>query len=252
MLRKYQINRSILALAICFALFSETAAASGEISLEGEYWNPHVSGELKSSVNIDVKNDLGLGHSSIADLKLGFKGDKGPKYFIKYENPSFNNTGSLTHSLNFDGRDYSAGDRVTSSMDVKHYQFGIQNDKITPGGKISIIYSYNHNSIHTGIQDVTQNFDRNKDGTSDALNVGFAWESLNRKGINFFAAVTPLSIGTHGGYLDYNAGVKSEIGKTMTLTAGYRGERLEAGKTSGSDGSTINLKGWYVFLGSGF
>ncbi|MBP2652473.1 MAG: hypothetical protein H6Q73_42 [Firmicutes bacterium] len=185
MLHKYQFNS--LLWIVCFFLFTGTAAASGEISLEGEYWNPHISGEVKSATNLDFKNDLGLGKANIADLKLGFKGDNGPKYFIKYENPGFNNTTTLTKPLYFDSRNYSTGDQITSDVDVKHFQFGIKNEKITFGGKFSIIYSYNHNSIHTGIQDITQNFNRNKECKSDSVSLGLGWESLNSKGINFFA-----------------------------------------------------------------
>lgn len=248
MLQKYQVNS--LVVAVCFTLFTGTAAASGEISLEGEYWNPHISGEIKSATNLDLKNDLGLGKTNIADLKVSFKEDKGPKYFIKYENPSFSNTENPSNSFNFNGGNYSTGDRINSDVNVKHVQFGIQNEKITSDGKFSIIYSYNHNSIRTGIQDITQKFNQNKDYTSDAVSLGLGWESLNAKGVNFFAEVTPLSIGTRGGYLDYNVGAKTKLGKTMTLTLGYRGERIEAGRTSSSDGTTVDLKGMYVFLGA--
>jgi len=62
----------------------------------------------------------------------------------------------------------------------------------------------------------------------------------------------PLSIGRHGNYLDYNIGMRTKLTKTMTLTLGYKGEKLTAGETSNSDGTTIKLKGMYVFLGSGF
>jgi hypothetical protein len=46
--------------------------------------------------------------------------------------------------------------------------------------------------------------------------------------------------------------VKTKFNKTMALTLGYRGEKLEAGETSSSDGTTIKLKGMYAFLGSNF
>ncbi|MCE5286318.1 MAG: hypothetical protein LLG02_10790 [Pelosinus sp.] len=249
MIYKYQIKALIL--AACAILFTGTAAASGEISLEGEYWNPHISGEIKTPAALNPKNNLGLNQANIVDLKLGFKGDKGPKYFIKYENPSFHNTKNIDQSFSFKGGNYSNGDQVQSDLAVKHYQLGIQNEKIISNSKVSVIYTYNHNSVRTAVNNITQNVNRDQEGKSDSVGLGFSWETLNDKGINFFAAATPLSIGTRGGYLDYNIGIKTKVGKTMTLTLGYKGERLEAGK-SDVGSTTVNLKGMYIFLGSGF
>jgi len=247
-LRNYQINSLIG--AVCFTLFTGTAAANSEISLDAEYWHPQVSGKIKSSTNLNLKNDLGLDKTNIANLSLNLKGDKNFKYFIKYEKPSFNDSKTLSHSFSFNGGNYAAGDRITSDLDAKHLQFGIRNEKITSNGKFSTIYSYNHNSIHTGIKNITQNFNKSNNSTSDSLSLGLGWESLNTSGVNFFAEATPLSIGRRGSYLDYNVGIRTKFSKTTAFTLGYKGEKLKVGETSNSDGTTVKLKGIYAFLGS--
>lgn len=232
-------------LLIFISACNGAAHASGEISLNGEYWSPRLSGEVGS---LQPKNDLGLDKSSIGSINLGFKSERGPRYFLKYDGPSFSNRSTLNHSVSLGDVTHNPNEQIHSELNVNHWQIGLQQERITACGKISVIYSYHHNSIETIIQNDSRNISSRKRDNGDILSLGFAWESLNREGLNYFAEATPLSVGRNAAYQDYNIGIKSKLGKDLTLTTGYRGEKLSAGENSDSIGSRLHLRGWYIFL----
>ncbi len=242
------IYRFIIPLLLFLGVSSSTTFAASEFRVDGEYWTPRLGGEVKNGTTLQPHQDLGLDRSALTSLKFSFKKENGPRYFIRYEAPSFSNSTALTHSLSLGGITHNAGDQVAAELNVKHWQLGIAEEKPCPSGKFSVIYSYHHNAVETTLQNAAQQRNSSERHSGDAVSIGFAWETQHARGLNYFAEATPLSIGRNASYQDYNLGIKSKIGKALTLTTGYRGEKLSAGQQSDSIGSRLHLRGWYVFL----
>ncbi|WP_346355594.1 hypothetical protein [Azotosporobacter soli] len=243
-----RIYKLIIPLLLFLGASSGTTFAASEFRVDGEYWAPRLSGEVKNGSTLQPHQDLGLDRSALGSLKFSLKKENGPRYFIRYEAPSFSSTAALTHSVSLGGITHNAGDQVAAELNVKHWQIGVQEEKPFPSGKFSVIYSYHHNFVETTLQNTSQQITSRERHSGDAVSVGFAWETQHARGLNYFAEATPLSIGRNASYQDYNIGIKSKIGKALTLTTGYRGEKLSAGQQSDSIGSRLHLRGWYIFL----
>ena len=239
------IYRTFIALLTFLFACSAAAQASGEISLNGEWWSPRLSGEIGG---VQPKSELGLDKSSVGSINLSIKGEHGPRYFLKYDGPNFSNNSTLDRPLSFGGITHNVNDRIASELKVKHLQFGIKDEKTIASGKLSLIYSYHHNEIETIIENNSNKTRSSQNDKGDALSFGLSWETTHPNGLNYFAEATPLSIGHNAHYQDYNIGIKSKLGTDLVLTTGYRGEKISAGQTSYSIGSRLHLRGWYIFI----
>jgi outer membrane protein len=118
-----------LAVLVLLALAAGPALADEIVSLKVGYLSLSPKGSFAATVDgvgtrIDMENDLNFKDSrqmmAEAALQLGdFHLSAG------YLPIKFSGSGTLTRSINFNGRDYSAGTRVDSDVDIKLYDVGL-------------------------------------------------------------------------------------------------------------------------------
>jgi len=245
-----------LGLALCVTLLAGVpgTAAASQIAVDTDFWNPHVmnrSDVKTANSGVNLKNDLGLDKKAVLDLTIKFKNKTtDPRtFFIHHDGANFQGNKTLGHSVGFQGGTYLAGDRVNSEMKYDHFQVGMKNESVTPGGVFSTIYQLNHVSLESHLTDKSSLFTGNKKETFNCLGIGFGWESLGTT--KFFAEVTPLSIGG-GIYSGYNLGVKSQLSSNTSFVIGYKQVGMQKGKDNAATRTRLDLSGMYWGLTSNF
>lgn len=249
-----------MAVAVCMTLLSfgvgAPLAAANAISVDVDAWQPAFNGSSTIRTNgrseVNLKNDLGFNEKkSMGNLTLKYQNDDHQSLFLNNGDVTFRADQNLRHGVSYGGTNYLQGDKVHSEVKIDQLHFGFINDKITTGGKFSTIYQYTHGNFKTRLQDQTTQVSSSTENSINCVSLGFGWESVNQGALNFFAEITPLSLGK-GGYWDYNYGVKVKLGRDLGLKVGYKGERLQSGKDGDSDLKKAELNGLYLNLSSNF
>ena len=249
-----------MAVAVCMTLFSlgvgAPLAAANAVSVDVDAWQPAFNGSSTIRTNgqpaVNLKNDLGFNEKKgMANLTLKYQNDDNQSLFLNNGDVTFHADQTLRHAISYGGANYLKGDKVNSEVKIDQLHFGFINDKMTAGGKISTIYQYTHGTFKTRLQDYTTQGSRSTENSINCVSLGFGWESVNQGALNYFAEITPLSLGK-GAYWDYNYGVKVKLGRDLGLKVGYMGERLQWVKNNDSDLKKAELGGLYVNLSSNF
>src|SRR3989304_2917376 len=114
--------------AVVAAFFAAEAQAGVEI--DARYWFTNLSADVKvtesglAGTKIDLADDLGVDDSKgfpEGRVTLGF-GDHHIRY--SYMPMSWDGDETVTQSVNFEGKTYSAGTRVKSNFDIAYHRLG--------------------------------------------------------------------------------------------------------------------------------
>lgn len=252
MLQKKQMLNLTIAACFVTAVGATGTAAASDMNVQVEYWKPSVSGEIKTAGStVKADNNLGIEKKSMPSFSMQLRQNDHQSIFLQYENATFRGNKTIGSGFNWEDRSTLIGDKLSSKMETNHFRVGLRNEKISGNSKFSTIYSYTHGKIKTEVNDETAPWSRSKENSINAFGIGFAWETLNSKGINFFAEINPLAFGPkHQGYWEHKAGIKANLGSNMGLTVGYKWENIGNAEANGH--KDIMLKGMFASLSSTF
>ncbi|MBM4272014.1 MAG: hypothetical protein FJ139_07665 [Deltaproteobacteria bacterium] len=126
-----------------------TQAYAFEIGVRGYYWFPDLKAELKvdkgglTGTQFDVKNELGIGNESFPSVEV--YGGVGKHHFsVMYTQFHYSGDRTITRSINFAGKTFTAGTRVESDLETKmldiEYQYDLLNmENILAGFSLGVI-----------------------------------------------------------------------------------------------------------------
>ncbi|MDU2064270.1 MAG: hypothetical protein E6713_05445 [Sporomusaceae bacterium] len=230
-------------------------AGANAIAVDADVWQPSITNNstIRSGKGstIHLKNDLGFSEKkSLAGLTLKYGNEDHQSFFLSNTDVKYNGSKQLSQNFTYGGGVFGQGNHVDSEVKVNVLHFGFRNEKVTESGKIATIYQYNHGNIKTRLTDTTAALNRTSDAALNCLNIGWGWESVNARGVNYFAEVLPVTLG-NGGNWQYEFGMKVPMGNQLGLKVGYRAERLQTAKTD-DDKKRVELRGIFFSLGSSF
>lgn len=80
------------------------------------FWDADIQGSVKSgSMDVDLKNDLGLGDKNILEYNLDLN-FLGPKAYLHYYKASNSGVNTLTRNIDYNGETFTNGTAVTSNL----------------------------------------------------------------------------------------------------------------------------------------
>lgn len=241
-------NLTKLMAATFFAVSVGTVNVSAsEITLDVSYWNPQVSGEIKSPSKIDLGHDLGLEQKNIFGYTLNFKNDENSSYFIKTEGATIKGDKNSTKNFTFAGSAYAQSQALSSEIKFQHTQVGYRSEHTSSTTKFSNIYSYHHNQLETSINN------HSKDYSGDSFSMGWGIETMNESGMNYYAEINPLFLTTNNSIgSDYNIGINMKMSDQLKLNLGYKVLVIEGWKDEDHDRAALGLRGIYGSLSGSF
>ena len=121
------MKKTAWTLGALMLLPASTAFALGPVDLELEVvgWQSSISGETRSGGTvIDLKNDLGLNDKSVVFLRgrghISFLGN----LYVGITPLKYDASSTLTRSITYEGKSFSASTPVTTTVDLKTYDLG--------------------------------------------------------------------------------------------------------------------------------
>ncbi len=248
--------RVVFLFATAFILFSGSRAYA-LVDLEGRYWFTDMDASLRISegsvigTDIDVVDDLGVDDKKNfwegrITLELG-------NHKIRYGFTSFSWDGkkTITKSIVFAGKTYTASTSVESSLDIVYHRVGYEYDFIdTLDNRIGVILEVKYFDIDSALKASALGYDE-----SESLGVPLPAVGVTvQVGLPFLLTVggeiTGITVGSQGYLVDGEAGVNFKPIPLLTITGGYRYLTLHV--ENEDDEGDFTLSGPYIMLRADF
>ena len=125
---------SAIAAAILLMLTGATAQAL-EVSVKPLYWTPDLDVRARVEQNdigdeIDLADDLGMDDEDIYGATVDLGVGRSSHFILTYWTVDYSGNETITRDFRFDGRPYTAGDRVRSDFEFDAYELGYVFDLI--------------------------------------------------------------------------------------------------------------------------
>jgi outer membrane protein len=128
------MKKTYLTLAFILAVLLIPASSSAyEVGARGYYWFPSLDGEVKVNeaniigTTIDFDDDLGIEDESFPTIEAFIVADK-HHFSLAYTSIDYSGTKTLTKSIVFNGKTYSASALVNSSIEYRQIDLVYQYD----------------------------------------------------------------------------------------------------------------------------
>jgi len=245
---------SVMSRIVLFVIAAATLSAQPRIELEGRYWFSEFNSIIRVERNgfgtdIDARNDLGFSDTGFPvgriAVHLGHS-----RLSFDYTPIDFSGDRTVTRTLVYNARTYTAGTRVISGMEVRHlqlswtYQFRVLENRVKFGPVVDV-----HGFLlKVRLQAPAVNLDSVEDLSVGLPTVGPALEISPTHRIDIYAEAAGMSAGDYGHFIRSEVGVRVKPIRHVQFTAGYRTFNLHV--DSSSDFARLHLRG--PFLGAGF
>ncbi len=128
------MKKRFLGLLFILAVLLIPASSSAfEVGARGYYWFPSLDGNVEVDkarivgTSIDFEKDLGIDDESYPTIEAFIQADK-HHFSVAYTSIEYSGTKTLTRSIVFDGKTYSASDLVNSLIEYRQVDFAYQYD----------------------------------------------------------------------------------------------------------------------------
>jgi outer membrane protein len=128
------MKKRFLGLLFILAVLLIPASSSAfEVGARGYYWFPSLDGNVevdKANIvgtSIDFDKDLGIDDENYPTIEAFIQADK-HHFSVAYTSIEYSGTKTLTRSIVFDGKTYSASDLVNSLIEYRQIDFAYQYD----------------------------------------------------------------------------------------------------------------------------
>ena len=234
------MRRTYCTLALFLALALIPLASSAfEIGVRGYYWFPSLDGKVRVDEaaiigdTIDFENDLAIGDEDYPSVEA-FVGAGKHHLDLGYTKVDYSGSNVLTRDIVFEGKTYSIGDLVSSSIEYKMIDFHYQYDFIdlenalagfSLGGVFQVKYLDGEVSLKTTGLDEKEDFTLPIPMVGLNLHIGIIADILEARvrgtamtysGDSMYELVGDISwtpfpfIGIHGGYKTFVIDVEEE------------------------------------------
>ncbi len=249
------MRRLLTAVLAVTAVFVFQSRAMALLEVDARYWFSELDAELRVTeggligTTIDMDRDLGVDTDENflegrVTLQMG-------KHRVRYAFVplSWDGSKTITKTINFAGKTYSASTAVTTSLDVDYHRLGYEYDFIkVAGNRVGVIAEVKVFNIDASLKSATVS-------ESESITVGFP-----TLGVGFELGLPMLfSIGgeltgiTYGGdayFVDGEVGINLKPLPLVVLSGGYRYMKLYA--ETDDDRVELTLDGPFVMLRAGF
>jgi outer membrane protein len=128
------MKKRFLGLLFILAVLLIPASSSAfEVGARGYYWFPSLDGNVEVDkarivgTSIDFEKDLGIDDESYPTIEAFIQADK-HHFSVAYTSIEYSGTKTLTRSIVFDGKTYSASSLVNSLIEYRQVDFAYQYD----------------------------------------------------------------------------------------------------------------------------
>jgi len=243
--------------ALAAVLLVSAGVLSGQraVEFEGRYWMPAAKARTQfgsGGTDINLKEDLGLKDANFPEGRLSYYGRGRSHIHFSYTPIEYAGDVTVSRTLVFSGRPYTASTRVLSEFEIQHLQlsWGYQFINVHNGAfKLGTILAGNGFLFRGRLRapNLVPAVDSEEELKIGLPTVGLALDINPHRKINLFGDVSGIKIGKYGYFVSSDAGVKIQPAKVGFFTVGYRNFNLHA--KNEPDFARITLRG--VFVGGG-
>lgn len=249
----------LLPYSIVFA--EEGAGDKFILELEGRYWMPNLSANLKFSgynisgvevlgTDINIRDDLGIKDKNFFSGRLILQITKRNKIRFSYLPIRYEGEKQITQSISYGGTTYTAGTTVKTELKADMYDLTYELDAIKGDvGFLGIIIGVKYFDLYGKIEGTVLGITEKEEGKGQAPIpvIGLAGRIYPIKYINLSGEITGLSIGRASIY-DAEAALNVNPIKYVGISGGYRIMRFSAEDNGGKESVTAMLHGPFVAL----
>jgi hypothetical protein len=242
------------------------AASSGlvwgqrAVEFEARYWNPRSHSRIRVTSggvgsDIDFRKDLGIPDTKFQEGRFTFQGRGMNRLRFAYTPIDYAGDGKVARTVWFDGRQYTAGTRVLSNLEIRHFQLGwaCQFINIHDGAfKLGTLLQANGFLMKGRLRapDLTPSVDQSENIRGGLPAVGLALDINPHRKVNVFGEFAGLKIRRYGYFVHSDAGIKIRPVNNGFITVGYRNFNLHA--KNEPDFARFELRGLFVGGGAHF
>jgi hypothetical protein len=237
--------------------FPALLLAQNSVEFTGRYWMPQMGARIRVEAgglgaDIDARSDLGMPDTNFP--KVDFTWQHG-RSRVRFDYTPIDYTGdqTVTRTVVFRGREYTAGTRVVSELEVRHlqlswaYQFvNLHEGRFRIGPMVEAEGFLMRGSL--AAPNLPTPFSQTEDLKAGIPTVGLAMDIQPHRAVDIFAQVAGMQAGSYGYFVGSDSGVKVRAWKHLLLTAGYRTFNMHIESTP--DFARIRIRG--PFVGAGF
>ncbi len=218
-------------LSVFFVILASYAAVAygAIIEAEGRYWSTDLAAKAKvieSSIgtDLDFKSDLDINDENFPEARIILHTGENSTFRLAYTQVNYSGDNTITRTVEFKGKSYTAGTLVNSNLDIQYARFGWIWQFVNLFGKLKAGPIVELKGISADISleapnlspKITESF------FGGLPTPGIAVDVNPVKAINLFAEISGLPAGDLGYFFDAEAGVKITAITNFSLTAGYR------------------------------
>jgi hypothetical protein len=234
--------------------FATLLPAQTTVEFTGLYWIPKMGAHLRVERNglgtdIDARQDLVIDDSNFPAGRFTLE-TRTMRVQFTYTPIDFSGDRIVNRTIVFNGRTYSIGTRVESSLEVQHLQLSWAWQFIRAGGgvfKIGPLVEADGFLTRGRLRAPDVNFDESEDVSVGLPTVGVAMDINPHRMLNLYGQVAGMKAGGYGYFVGSEAGVRVRPVRFLTLTAGYRTFSLHV--TDAPDFARLQMRG--PFAGAG-
>ncbi|MBI5971258.1 MAG: hypothetical protein HY884_08920 [Deltaproteobacteria bacterium] len=251
------MKKILVAAALVAAIFAAGTDAHALVTLEGRYWFTTLDATVKTSessvigTDINLVDDLGFkSKKNFPELRFTLGGER-HKLRYGYLPLEWDGSKTITKSIVFAGKTYSASTNVTSKLTVDYHRIGYQYDFITSKDKkesrLGFIFDIKYFNIDASLDAPTLALSKTNNIKAPVPTIGFGGGFNLPAHLSVNAEATGLSISAGGGkfsVFDAEGSLRFRPVDWFAACAGYRLLKLHA--SVDNDKADIGLKGPYL------
>jgi hypothetical protein len=222
--------KRVLITVFFILIFAGAALADPSVEFEGRYWMPTLDSKLRVSdssvgTEIDLKSDLGIKDKDFPEGRFTWYTGENSRIRLVYTQVNFDGNKILDHSIEFSGKTYPAGIRLTSDFDVKYGRMGWIWQFISIGGIVKF-----GTELDAKLFDVKAQLDAPSAGISESKSFFFGMPTVGLA-VDFSPPLVPIDVsaeatgiiaGKYGYCYDAEGAVKFIPIKFVSIEGGYR------------------------------
>jgi hypothetical protein len=227
------------------------------LELEARYWIPKTHSRIRITSqgvgsDIDFRKDLGIPDTNFPEGRVTYHGRGRNRLRLAYTPIDYAGDNNVTRTLEFDGKEYTAGTRVLSNLEIRHFQLGwaFQFINIHDGAfKFGTLLQANGFLVKGRLRapDLDPPLDQSEDLWGALPAVGLAMDINPHRRVNVFGDFAGLRSSRYGYFVHSDAGIKIRPVTNGFFTVGFRNFNLHA--KNEPDFARIEMRG--VFIGGG-
>ncbi len=234
-----------------------TPSAHALLSVEGRYWLSTLDSKIKSTesgltgTELDLVDDLGV------DKSNGFGGGRVTlelgKHKLRYGYVplSWEGQKTLSQSIDFAGKTYTATARVDSSLDMKYHRLGYEYDLLdTLGNKVGIIVEAKYFNIDARLKADTLGYDERTSTAAPVPTIGATVQVGLPLLFSVGGELTGMTLGSRGYLLDGEVAVNVKPFPFVSFSGGYRILKMKF--EDGDDKGVFDLSGPFLVVRGSF